>query len=137
MATPRRIARLESLLKQEISQILLHRVNDPRMGFVSVMRAELSKDCKHLKVNVSVMGSRADKTKVMHALGRAKNFIAREAMKPLRLRVMPEISFALDESIEKGFEICKIIDRISEESRSRDKKSEAESHSRDEKPEKE
>ncbi len=126
MATPRRIARLESLLKQEISRILLHRIKDPRMGFVSVTRVELSKDCRHLKVNVSVMGSRGDKSKVMHALSRAKNFVAREALKPLRLRTMPEISFALDESIERGFEICKIIDRISAESRSRREKPEKE-----------
>jgi ribosome-binding factor A len=126
MATPRRLARLESFLKREIAETIAHRLNDPRIGFVSVTQAALSKDLKHLKVKVSVFGSEADKAKVMHALERAKSFIARQASRHLQLRTMPELSIVLDESIERGIEITKMIDRIAAERRAEKEKHEQE-----------
>ena len=126
MASPRRIAKLESFLKRELGEILLHRLKDPRMGFISVASVQLSRDCRHLKVGVSVLGSRADKSKMMHALRGARGFVGRQASKHLQLRSMPEISFVLDESIERGIEICKIIDRVSAEDRSKEDNAEQE-----------
>ena len=120
MASPRRIARLESFLKREIVEVLLHKLNDPRIGFVSVTKVELTRDCSHLKVFVSVLGNDAARGRVMGALKRGKSYIGREACRHLQLHTMPTLSFVLDRSIEKGIEICKIIDKLSEERQSRE-----------------
>ena len=120
MASPRRIAKLESFLKREIGEVLLHKLNDPRIGFVSITKVELTRDCSHLKVFVSVLGDDAARNKIMHALNGSTKFIAKEACQHLQLHAMPTISFSKDRSIEKGIEICKIIDRLTEERNSRD-----------------
>ncbi len=119
MASPRRIAKLESFLKREIGEILLHKLNDPRIGFVSITKVEMSRDCSHLKVFVSVLGNDSERSKIIHALNGGKKYIAKEAFKHLQLHSMPTMSFLLDGSIEKGIEICIIIDRLTEERNSR------------------
>ncbi len=93
----------------------MHRLKDPRLGFVSITKVDLSRDCRYLKASISVMGTQADKTKIMKALEGASKFVGREVGKHLQTHTTPEISFELDESIEKGIEICKLLDRISTE----------------------
>lgn len=102
------------MLLREVSDIIQNKLNDPRMGFVSVTKAELSPDCTSAKISVSVLGGAEDKKNTMQALAHARGFIQREAGRVIRLRTMPVIAFQLDESIEKAIEICKIIDRAVE-----------------------
>ncbi len=117
MASERRIARLESMLLREVSDVIQNRLGDPRMGFVSVIKVELSPDCTSAKISVSVLGGKKEKGKTMSALRHASGFVQREASRAIRLRTMPRITFHLDESIEKSVEICKIIDRAVEKDR--------------------
>jgi len=99
------------MLVREVSDIIHNKVKDPRMGFVSVTKAELAIDCTSAKISVSVLGGDVEKSKTMHALRHARGFVQREAGRAVRLRTMPRITFQLDESIEKSIEICRIIDR--------------------------
>ncbi len=117
MASERRIARLESMLLREVSDVIQNRLGDPRMGFVSVTKVELSPDCTSAKISVSVLGGKKEKGKTMSALRHASGFVQREASRAIKLRTMPRITFHLDESIEKSVEICKIIDRAVEKDR--------------------
>jgi ribosome-binding factor A len=117
MASERRIARLQSLLLREVSEIIQKHMKDPRMGFVSVTKVELSPDMLSAKVFVSVLGGATDKKVTMKTLEHARGFIQREAGGALRIHSLPRISFHLDESIEKAIEICKIIDRAVAEDR--------------------
>jgi ribosome-binding factor A len=117
MASERRIAKLQSLMLREVSDIIQNRLKDPRMGFVSVTKVELTQDVLFAKVSVSVLGGQTEKTNTMQALGHARGFIQREVGQAMRIHSMPRISFQLDESIEKAIEICKIIDRAVERDR--------------------
>jgi len=117
MASERRIAKLQSLMLREVSDVIQNRLKDQRVGFVSVTKVELSQDMLFAKVFVSVLGGGKEKTNTMNALEHAKGFIQREAGRAMRIHTLPRISFQLDESIEKAIEICKIIDRAVEADR--------------------
>ena len=116
MQTSRRIARLNSLLKEEISRILTFKINDPRIGgFVTITQVSLSPDLKIAKVYFSVYGDLDDVSVVEKGLNSAKGFIRHEIAKNLNLRVTPEIIFKYDSSIARGCRVISILNKIKEE----------------------
>ena len=107
--------RLSSEIVKETSKILLHEVQDPRLGFVTVTRAKVSDDYKHARVYVSVMGGKRDKKLTMHGLRNACGYVQRELSRRIRMRTFPEVTFELDESIEKAFKMQKLLDDLARE----------------------
>ncbi|MGB9866910.1 MAG: 30S ribosome-binding factor RbfA [Bacillota bacterium] len=107
-----RAERLAEAMKEEISLMIQRELKDPRIGFCSVTRVELSSDLAHAKVFVSVLGGDEQKKKTMEGLKSACGFIRSEVTRRLGIYHAPEISFKLDESIEKGVEISKILNQI-------------------------
>jgi ribosome-binding factor A len=102
--------RLSELLKIEISEILLRRVKDPRISsFVTITQIKLSKDLRYAHVFVSIFGDEKTKKETLKGLESAKGFIKNEIGKDLRIRFIPEISFELDDSLERGDRILKIL----------------------------
>ena len=111
-----RIERLNSLLRQEISDLIQRYVKDPRLGtFVSVTNVEVSSDLKFAKVHVSRLGSEEEKRATIKALISASGYIRHELGDRMKSRRIPELSFRLDETIEKADRVLRLIDRISEE----------------------
>ena len=111
-----RIERLNSLLRQEISDIIQRQVKDPRLGvFVSVTAVDVSSDLKFAKVYVSCMGSENEKVDTLKALTSAAGFIRHELGNRMQARRIPELSFRLDDTIEKADRVLRLIDQISEE----------------------
>lgn len=107
-----RISRISEEVKREISSIILNDIKDPRLPkLVSVVAANVSKDLRHAKVYISVLGNEEEKASAMEALKSASGFIRREIGHRLSLRYTPELSFVLDDSIEHGISISKLIDR--------------------------
>ncbi len=98
----------EEILK-EVSNILQKDMKDPRLGFVSVTRVEAARDLRHANVLISVLGSAEEKSKSLIALKRGTGFIRGLLGKRLRLRFAPELDFRLDDSIERGARIHKIL----------------------------
>ncbi|HLW58965.1 MAG TPA: 30S ribosome-binding factor RbfA [bacterium] len=109
-----RIARLRELFKEEISTILQREMKDPRIGFVSVLDVELSQDLRHARVFVSILGDAEAKAKTMAGLANAHGFIRKELGRRIRLRHMPAVSFRLDESIERGVRIQRLLRQVAE-----------------------
>ena len=70
---------------------MLYKLKDPRIGFVTITRVDLSRDLKLCKVFYTVYGPEADITKTTHALKDAQGYIQREVGKTLRTRTMPQI----------------------------------------------
>lgn len=115
-----RIERLNSLLRQEISDLIQRQVKDPRLGtFVSVTAVEVSSDLKFAKVFISRLGTLADKKETLQALVSAAGFIRHELGNRMQARRVPELSFRLDETIEKADHVLRLIDRISSEEKSK------------------
>lgn len=105
-----RIDRISEQVKKEVSEIIQNELKDPRLPkMVSVTEAEVTRDLRYAKVYVSVLGTEADKKNALQALKNAAGFVRREIGQRLQLRYTPEIMFELDNSIERGVYITKLI----------------------------
>lgn len=105
--------RLSALIREEVSEILLRRVKDPRISsFIVITEVKLSKDLRYAHIYVSVYGSEEEKKQTMLGLESAKGFIRSELGKDLRIRFIPEIFFELDESLEKGDRILRKLKEL-------------------------
>jgi|SRR5260370_23203198 ribosome-binding factor A len=106
--------RLREQFKKEVSAILQREMKDPRIGFVSVTDVELSMDMRHAKVFISILGDAEAKAKTMATLGNAQGFVRKELGRRIRLRYIPEILFKLDESIERGVRVQRLLREVAE-----------------------
>lgn len=110
MAQRRRPGRLSELMQEELSDILRRQIKDPRIAeFCTIMRVDLSDDLRHAKVLVSIMGNESQQKSTIIGLKNATGFIRREVGQRIGLRYTPELSFALDKSVDYSFEIDQLI----------------------------
>ncbi len=108
-----RIERVNSLIRQEISELLQHQVKDPRLGnFIAVTEVATSLDLKYAKVFVSQFGGEVEKQKILRGLNSASGFFRSELSKRLKLRHVPILSFQWDNSIERGDHLSRLLDEI-------------------------
>ena len=108
-----RTARVDELLREEISRVLARDVHDPRIGFVTVTSVEVSPDLRHATVWVSLIGQRDERREAMAALGRAMPFV-RHQLGSLRLRRIPELHLRADDTVERGTRVLSILREIAE-----------------------
>lgn len=106
-----RTARLDELLREEISGIVSREVHDPRIGFVTITRVEVTSDLRHAGVWVSVIGQPAERQRAVHALGRAMPFV-RGRLGMLRLKRIPELHLRLDETAQRGTRVLEILNQL-------------------------
>lgn len=119
MANPHRQEKLGELIAAELSELMRTRVKDPRVGFASITRVEVSGDLRHAKVHVSVMGEPDEQKATMKGLSNAAGYLRHELASRITLRYMPELTFKLDTSIEEGAHVLELIKRASQEDRER------------------
>ena len=111
----RRADRINGLLRQEISLLLSREIKDPRLdGVVSITQVQTSSDLRNARVFVSVLGSSEDKAEALNGIQSAATFLRRSLRDRLKLRYVPFLKFALDESIEDADTILRIMDGIQE-----------------------
>ena len=109
-----RIERVNSIIREEISELLQRQVKDPRLGdFIAVTEVTTSPDLKHAKVFVSQYGNEGERKKVLSGLASASGFFRSELAKRLKMRHVPELHFQWDDSIERGDHISQLIDEVS------------------------
>ncbi|MEW6172212.1 MAG: 30S ribosome-binding factor RbfA [Bacillota bacterium] len=118
-----RAARLAETLKEEMAEIIQSELKDPRLGFATVTRVEVSNDLRYAKVLVSVYGSSEDGEATLSVLERAMGFIRSLLGRRLRLRYVPEISFKLDPSIGYGARVTHLLDELKKEGAAQDEQS--------------
>lgn len=113
----RRTLRINELLREEISDILRREARDPRLEtMVSITDVETSDDLRHAKVFVSVLGSEEEWTDVMKALDSARPFLHRQLRHRLPdLRLIPELAFKADKSLERGAYLTQILNDLAHE----------------------
>ncbi len=114
MANIRRLEKISSLIKREISLMLISEIKDDRVGsgMVSITQVEVSGDLQHAKVFVSIYGTDAAKKETMEGLKACTSFVRKSLGQKIRLRHTPEIRFIQDTSLEKGDQLIKLIERI-------------------------
>jgi ribosome-binding factor A len=109
-----RTERLDELLRQEIGAMLEREVADPRIGFATVTDVETTTDLRHAKVWISVIGPKGERPATLEALEHAMHFIRRELGTRLRLKRIPELHVRLDDSLERGTRLLKLIGTLEE-----------------------
>jgi ribosome-binding factor A len=115
-----RLSRINSLLKEVISEVIQRDVHNPHVNtFVAVTEVDTSADLHHAKVSVSLIGTDAEKAKIIAALQTAAGFIAVNAAKKVKLRYFPNLTFKLDNSAEEFMKIQNILTSIEKERLSR------------------
>ncbi len=104
--------RLEQDVKIALSNIITYEVKEPSVtGLISVTDVKITPDQKYAKVYISIFGKQ-NKQKVIDALKKATGFIKLELGKRVRMRNIPSIMFELDDSIEYGDHMDKLIDEV-------------------------
>ncbi len=111
MASSQRVARLREEVKRETSDIL-YKMKDPRLGFITVTDAEVSRDMGYVRIFVSIMGDAEAVERTMEALQAGTGYVRTELGRRIRLRHTPEIVFRLDRSVEQGARIEEIITEL-------------------------
>jgi len=115
--------RVQAQIKQIVSNVILFELKDPRLGFVTVTRVELSSDMQFAKIFYSVLGSDVDTRLTAHAISHARGHVQSEIAKRLRrVRFIPRISFQYDDSPKKSIELAHLIDQAVGEDQQRRKK---------------
>ena len=107
-----RIDRVDELLRQEIGAIVTREVADPRIGFATITKVETTRDLRHAKVWVSVIGQPAERTATIAALGRAMPFVRHELGKTLRIKRIPDLHVHLDDTAERGTRVLRLLDEL-------------------------
>ncbi|MDD5556839.1 MAG: 30S ribosome-binding factor RbfA [bacterium] len=111
----RRTERVERLIVEEASAIILRELKDPRVGYVTVTGARVSPDLSHARVFVSVLGDAEAKERTMNGIRSAAGFIQRLLAGRVQLKVIPHLEFALDETLDRGLHIMDLLKRIEDE----------------------
>ncbi len=107
----KRSQRVGDLLRREIADIIMRKVKDPRIGFVTVTGVDLTDDLKIARVYISCL-KQDEKEATIDILNSARSFIRSEVGKRVRIKVLPSIEFRFDESLGYGDRIDKLLKEI-------------------------
>ena len=109
----RRTDRVEDLLRAELSELILRRVNDPRVRLATVNSIEVSPDLRRARVLLSVLGSDEDRRACLDGLRHARGFLRSQLARNLRhMKAIPELHFELDTGAEYSQHISSILDSL-------------------------
>ena len=112
----RRTERVNDLIREELSDLLLREVNDPRLGgLISITKVEVTPDLFNARVFVSIMQPPAEQADALRALNAAASFFHRELKARIQMRRIPFLVFKLDTSIEEAAEILAHMEQVRRE----------------------
>jgi ribosome-binding factor A len=107
-----RLARVEDLLRAELSELLRREVGDPRARLATIGRIAVSPDLRHARIAVSALGSDEEREGAVDALNHARGFLRSRLARRLRLRVVPDLEFYLDRGAEHSQRISSLLEEL-------------------------
>jgi ribosome-binding factor A len=107
----KRSKRVGDLIREEVADIIMYRLKDPRIGFVTVTGVDMSPDMKNARVYVSIL-KEEDRELTLEILNSSKSFMRSLLSKRLRMKFIPTVEFRFDTSIEYGYKIDKLLKEI-------------------------
>jgi ribosome-binding factor A len=108
----KRADRVGDQIRMEIADILMRRVKDPRVGFVTVTAVDVTADLKQAWVYVTVLQQGAQEAETLDALSRAEGFIRGELGRRLKLRYVPALKFVKDTSVDRVERVMNLLDQV-------------------------
>ena len=108
--------RINMEVQRELSEIICSGIKDPRIHpMTSVVAVEVTPDLKYCKAYISVLGDEEAAKATVEGLRSASSYVRRELARRVNLRNTPEIKFILDQSIEYGVNMSKLIDEVTKD----------------------
>lgn len=104
--------KIAGIIQKEVSEIIQFQLKDPKIGFITITDVTVTGDLSIAKVYVSFLGQQAREEAGMKALDRSKGYIRSELAKRMTIRKVPQLVFKIDDALEKGNKIEKIIHKI-------------------------
>jgi ribosome-binding factor A len=114
MARSYRKERLNESIKELLGELILSRIKDPRVGFVTITGVEVARDLVSAKVYFTVMGGESEREESKQGLESAKNFLRKTIARELKLRNAPDFRFVYDDSLDRSVQIEDALKRINE-----------------------
>lgn len=127
-----RVDRLNSLLKEVISEVIKKDVKNPHVSeLVTVMQVSITKDLRHAKVYISVIGNELTKKDTLLGLEASAGFIGHTASKKVVMRYFPSLHFILDDGISSQMRVEELLQQISKEKANRETDADAQEDDED------
>ncbi|HET9004576.1 MAG TPA: 30S ribosome-binding factor RbfA [Gemmatimonadaceae bacterium] len=113
MPQHQRSDRVAAAIREEVANFLAEGVKDPRVtGLVTVTGVEMTRDLRHAKVFVSIMGEESQRASTIEGLTSVQGFLRSRLARSLSLRVAPEVQFVVDESVARAARIETLLNQI-------------------------
>jgi ribosome-binding factor A len=108
------VERVAEEIREEVARMIAGELKDPRIGFVTVTRVELTPDLRLARIHVGVLGAEADRKKSLEGLERSSSFLRREVGRRLRLKHSPELQFRYDTGLDAAERVAQLLDESRE-----------------------
>lgn len=105
-----RSLRVADQIQRELADLLRHQINDPRINLITITAVEVSRDYAYAKVFYTTLGDQAQNIQLEKGLEKANGFLRSSLSKRIKLRVVPQLIFVYDKSVEHGAYLSKLID---------------------------
>jgi len=113
MAQHQRSDRVAAAIREEVANFLAEGVKDPRVtALVTVTGVEMTRDLRHAKIFVSIMGEDSQRASTIEGLTSVQGFLRSRLARSLSLRVAPEVQFVMDESVARAARIETLLNQI-------------------------
>lgn len=104
-----RATRIGDQIQKELAELIRLEVKDPRVGMVTITGVEVASDYSHAKVFLTTLADQRGKEDCLAGLNHAAGFLRSQLFRRLQLRVVPELHFVYDESVERGMRLSSLI----------------------------
>jgi ribosome-binding factor A len=104
-----RIRRVDEAVRTVLSEAITQELKDPRVGFVTVTAVRTSSDLRHCRVYVSILGDDEARAAGLEGLRSSQGFLQRKVGREVRMKYTPEITFAYDDSVDRGLRINELL----------------------------
>ena len=117
-----RTRRIAELLQRELAGVIQRELHDPRIGQLTLTSVDVAPDLSHAKVYITQLSGIARAPETLKVLNKAAGFLRHALRERVELRVIPQLRFMYDESVEKGAAISSLIDRALAQDRDKEPK---------------
>ena len=114
MSQNRRIQKVSSLLKKELSLILNNDLDEPIISdnFISISKIEISPDLYYCKIYITCSVEDDKKATIVDSLNNLKSFIRHKLTQRIQMRRIPELTFKIDRALDEGLAVLKVLDKL-------------------------
>jgi ribosome-binding factor A len=107
---PSRLGRIADQIQRDLADLIRSELKDPRVGMITLTGVEVSNDYRHAKIIFTTLGGPEVVLQTQQGLQRASGFLRSQLAGGLTLRIIPELHFVYDDSVERGVRLSKLID---------------------------